>query len=76
MVMVYEAIQEAFARGYREYNFLRGGEEYKDTWTPHSRALFHCNIYNTTIRGGLTMASARSIGSVKRCLKKLAGHGA
>jgi CelD/BcsL family acetyltransferase involved in cellulose biosynthesis len=76
MVIVYEAIQEAFARGYHEYNFLRGGEEYKDTWTPHSRALLHCNIYNSTIRGGLTMASTRSLHSVKQCIKKLVGHGA
>jgi hypothetical protein len=74
MVIVYEAIQEAFARGYHEYNFLRGGEEYKNTWTKHHRDLFLYNIYNNSVRGMLARISSCSIRSVKRRVKALSRH--
>jgi CelD/BcsL family acetyltransferase involved in cellulose biosynthesis len=73
MVIIYEALQEAFAHGYHEYNFLRGGEEYKTTWTQHHRDLFLCNVYNNSTMGTLARTSSRSIHSVKSRVKALYG---
>lgn len=75
IIIAYEAIQEGYVKGFKEFNFLRGGEGHKSMWTRQYRALFLCNLYNKSIQGGLSMASSHSIRSVKQYLKKLAGHG-
>ena len=37
LVLVSLMIQRAIERGYRAFNFLRGGDSYKQQWTPSRR---------------------------------------
>ncbi|WP_372522405.1 GNAT family N-acetyltransferase [Sulfuricaulis sp.] len=53
VVLVSEAIREAFATGCTEFNFLQGDEPYKHTFTREARALFDCHVYNATFSGRL-----------------------
>jgi CelD/BcsL family acetyltransferase involved in cellulose biosynthesis len=54
--IVYDAIQESFFNGLKEYNFLQGGEEYKSDWTNENRNLFTLTIYNNSPFGTLSKA--------------------
>ena len=74
VILELETIREAFEAGCHEYNFLRGGEEYKDSLARQGRALFHGCLYNSTLRAGLAKASTRSARSVRRYLKLLVGQ--
>jgi CelD/BcsL family acetyltransferase involved in cellulose biosynthesis len=49
MLMHSEAIQEAFAQGMSEYDFLSGDEPYKDRWCSGRRDILHVALF----RGGL-----------------------
>ena len=51
IVIVSETLREAFATGCTEFNFLQGDEPYKQTFTHAARALFDCQVYNTTLSG-------------------------
>ena len=53
VVIISEAIREAFATGAVEFNFLQGDEPYKRTFTRNARALFDCHVYSTTFSGRL-----------------------
>lgn len=57
VVLVSEAIREAFATGCTEYNFLQGDEPYKHTFTREVRALFDSHIYNATFSGWLARSA-------------------
>jgi CelD/BcsL family acetyltransferase involved in cellulose biosynthesis len=65
--IVYEAIREAFLTGSKEYNFLRGNEEYKSGWTRECRPLFTVTIYNSTVGGRITGILSR----LRNLLKKV-----
>jgi CelD/BcsL family acetyltransferase involved in cellulose biosynthesis len=65
-VLMYELIQEAYAKGLREYNFLQGNESYKRMWAKEYRTLFNSNVYNSTFLGSV----ARNSYCLKRALKK------
>lgn len=69
-VLIYEVIQEAFSRNYKEFDFLRGNEEYKKTWTQNHRALFDMKIYNRTLCGNFSKIIFSSRNMVKRYLNK------
>jgi len=49
MLMHSEAIQDAFARGLAEYDFLSGDEPYKERWCSGRRDILHLALF----RGGL-----------------------
>lgn len=53
VVIISEAIREAFAMGCTEFNFLQGDEPYKHMFTREARALFDCYLYNATFSGRL-----------------------
>ena len=53
VLLVSEAIREAFATGCTEFNFLQGDDAYKHTFTRKARALFDCYLYNATFSGRL-----------------------
>jgi hypothetical protein len=69
-VLFYEVINEAFSKNYKEFDFLRGSEEYKNRWTHKCRALFTVNIYNKTILANLTKTAFKSKDWIKRSLGK------
>lgn len=59
-VLFYEVINEAFSKGLKEFDFLRGSEEYKNRWTHECRALFTASIYNKTIIANLIKTASKS----------------
>lgn len=59
-VLLYELVQEAFAQGLKEYNFLQGAEAYKTIWTQHSRNLHTAQLYNRSAAGRLAAYLHRS----------------
>jgi len=70
-VLLYELVQEAFAQGLKEYNFLQGAETYKSEWTSRWRNLYTLRLYNSNARGRV---AAYIFGS-RRFLKQLADLG-
>lgn len=67
-VLLYELVNEAFAQGMTEYNFLQGAEAYKSAWTPHFRTLYTARLYNRTIGGRLAACLFRSVRFIRRLL--------
>lgn len=59
-VLFYEVIKEAFSKGLKEFDFLRGNEEYKNRWAHESRTLFTASIYNKTIIANLIKIASKS----------------
>ncbi len=49
-LILYKVIREAFNEKKIEFDFLRGGERYKNTWTKASRDQFDVYIYSGTFR--------------------------
>src|SRR5581483_242523 len=70
-VLLYELVQEAFAQGLKEYNFLQGAEGYKNEWARHWRDLGTFRLYNPGPAGRF----AACMYSSKRLLKKLTHRG-
>ncbi len=70
-VLIFKTIEEAFNKGFSEYDFLRGGEDYKNKWTENSREQFNINIYNNTARGLMFKNFFRA----RLGLKKILGKG-
>jgi CelD/BcsL family acetyltransferase involved in cellulose biosynthesis len=68
-VIVLEAIQEAFERGYDEFDFLRGDEGYKRHWTVQSRDLYRVRLYNNTLSGALSRRYGQLKEKARRFLK-------
>ena len=54
-VILHECIQDAFSRGFEEYNLLQGNEAYKYDWTLQARPLLTANIFNSTVNGRLSL---------------------
>jgi hypothetical protein len=70
-VIFYEIIQEAFSKKLREFDFLRGDEEYKKRWTKKQRTLVSATIYNKTVWGRLLKLFAHSKNATKRLMRLL-----
>lgn len=70
-VLIYEAIKEAYATGHEEFDFLRGNEGYKSSWTGESRGLFALSIYNKTLMASVTKTVSQSKDLIKRHVKRL-----
>lgn len=64
-VLMLEAIHEAAELGLTEFDFLRGGEAYKSTWTSEVRTLYDIWVYNNTNRSTLfrLYSQIRSVGT-------------
>lgn len=73
-VLLYELVEEAFAAGIKEYNFLQGAESYKSEWTGNRRDLYTLRLYNRNAAGRV----ASYMRGARRLLKRIAffGHGA
>lgn len=69
-VLFMETIKEAFERGIKEYDFLRGGEGYKNTWTKTFRNQYNINIYNTSLRGAAFKKSFRARAGLKKIISR------
>lgn len=69
-VLLYSAIEEAFKEHADEFDFLRGSEAYKDTWTGRHRGLWDVRIYNSTLAGLLFKGSYRLRSILKGMIKK------
>lgn len=69
-VILYLAVMESFTERIREFDFLRGGEEYKNTWTKRGRDLVDVRIYNKTVRGTLFKDTYRFRSFIKRLIRK------
>lgn len=67
-VIICEAIREAFDESAMEFDFLRGGEAYKNTWTKTSRELFNVRLYNDTLYGNISKFSHKTRSYVKRVI--------
>lgn len=70
MTLIYEVLQEAFSRGFKEFDFLRGNEPYKYAWTRTERGLHSGVVFNDTALASLSRSVLRS----KRLLSKRAGY--
>jgi len=68
-VLLYSAIKEAFHEHVDEFDFLRGGEVYKDKWTSRHRDLWDVRIYNSTIVGALFKGSYKARSIFKRMIR-------
>ncbi len=69
VVLVSEAIREAFTMGCTEYNFLQGDEPYKRTFTRQARTLFDCYIYNATFSGWLVRNTLQLRNQIKAVVR-------
>lgn len=65
-LLFYHCIKTAYQKGYAEFDFMRGGEEYKSSWTGTNRYNSRARIYNNTA-GGFVLNSARNL---KRMAKR------
>lgn len=65
-VLLYELVQEAYAQGMQEYNFLQGAETYKNEWTGYRRNLYTLQLYNHSAAGWLAAYAHHT----KRFLKR------
>lgn len=75
-VLMHAVIQDSQARGYREFDFLRGGEAYKFEWTEHERPLFRLfaaqgAVASAAFTALVTAESARP--AIRRLRKALKG---
>jgi hypothetical protein len=71
-ILMYEVIKEAFSKGYREFDFLRGNEAYKTSWTKIQRPLYSISIYNKTLRADVYRNISRTKTMIKQKFKELA----
>lgn len=70
-VLLFDAICEALDRGLVEFDFLRGGEAYKGTWTNEAKTLNDIWVYNTTPRSRLFRVARRARNTAKTLILKL-----
>lgn len=68
-VLLYNAIEEAFKEHANEFDFLRGGEAYKDAWTGRHRDLWDVRIYKNTLAGVLFKGSYKLRSLLKGMIK-------
>jgi hypothetical protein len=69
--LLFDVISEAADRGVTEFDFLRGGESYKDTWTSETRTLYDVWVYNSTVRSTLFRLTSRARSTGKKLIHRL-----
>jgi hypothetical protein len=69
-VILHECINDAFSRGFEEYNLLQGNEAYKQDWTSRARTLLTGHIFNSTAAGRLSFAGLRMKERLKRIIRR------
>ncbi len=67
-------IEQAIRRGCREFDFLRGEEEYKYRWTATDRRNPRVRFYNRTGRAAAFLVRNNSLGLGKKIIKVLSGR--
>lgn len=70
-ILFFDVIHEAADRGIIEFDFLRGGESYKGTWTNEARTLYDIWVYNNTARSGLFRLACRARNIAKTLILRL-----
>lgn len=70
-VILHECINDAFSRGFEEYNLLQGNEAYKYDWTSQVRPLLTANIFNSTIGGRLSLRGFHMKQRLKNMVKSV-----
>lgn len=68
--LLMETIREAMAEGCKEFDFLRGDEEYKRLWTKEGRILFDVLIPNKNLSGRILKSEMAAKNWVRRILGK------
>jgi CelD/BcsL family acetyltransferase involved in cellulose biosynthesis len=68
-----QCIEQAIRRGCREFDFLRGAEEYKYRWTSTDRRNANVRFYNRTGPALALLAGRSSYRAARRVLKPLLG---
>lgn len=68
-VILHDCINDAYSRGFEEYNLLQGNESYKYDWTSHVRPLLTANIFNSTIGGRLSLVGYHMKQRLKNMVK-------
>jgi CelD/BcsL family acetyltransferase involved in cellulose biosynthesis len=63
-------VQNAFARGMNEFDFLKGDESYKKFFCNASREEVHVSLYNNNLRGLALYVLARAKSFVRKLLKQ------
>ncbi len=58
-VVIFNLLEESFRTRLMEFDFLRGGEDYKGTWTNHSRNQYTVNIFNSSMAGRIMHDTAK-----------------
>ena len=71
-VLTAHAIEDAIARGAREFDFLRGNEPYKYTWKPSERRNLRLLLWKPSFPSCLTPALNRAERAIEREAKRLA----
>jgi len=67
--ILFNMVEEAFQRNCIEFDFLRGGEEYKGSWTEHARAQYTVNIYNSSVTGQMIRETGKVRALAKRWIR-------
>lgn len=67
--VLYNMVEEAFQSKCIEFDFLRGGEEYKGSWTEYARSQYTVNIYNSSITGQMIRETGKVRALAKRLIK-------
>lgn len=70
-VLMYNVIEEAFSKGFGEFDFLRGNEAYKSDWSNGKRTLYSMRSYRKSVRGDLSRTVLRSKDFLKKNVRRL-----
>lgn len=74
LVSIGHMIENAIKSGFREYDFLRGKEDYKFHWTKNQREIFSAYIVNKNYKGRFFSAKQKLLKKAKKRTKELMGR--
>lgn len=69
--LIHLSLADAHAGGVREFDFLRGEEEYKDGWATGKRPVLHLRAYNNSPAGTLARVFDEFCGALRRVRNRL-----
>lgn len=75
LVLLARTIEDAFAEGAREYDFLHGSEPYKFEWANGERATLSLRASVPTLRGKWLAAERAAVASARAWGQRLLGEG-
>ena len=74
-LLFYYSVKDAHKKGAKEFDFLRGDEEYKTYWTQEQRRSIAVKVYNGKMASALLRVMednwSRSKGIIKRLLRRV-----